>query len=219
LLPEGAGLPAYVTRDYFAYQGDGPGNVFVGAEVGPDFQPISWQVLCSQPDQSISSQTVTLAEWKQALVQGKRLAAVAASDRHFGFTPFRSRTTVVFTGDRTAQGVLEALLARRSMAANLEPFDVRFAVDDAIVGGTAVNPSNARVLVSAPPAEVQAIEVWKGDELLESFSSEAVNRDLTVSLQGRGPGAVWVRVTGVELDPDTGTPRTTITSPIWIEVR
>jgi hypothetical protein len=64
---------------------------------------------------------------------------------------------------------------------------------------------------------VEAIEVWKGNELLERFAPGAVNRDLAFSLSGRGPGAIWVKVTGVARDPDTRTPRTTITSPIWIE--
>jgi hypothetical protein len=218
-LLEGAGPPAFVTRDYFTYQGDGPGNVFSAAEVGPDFQPLAWKVLCGEPDRNINSQTATLAEWKQALVQGKRLAAVAASDRHFGFTPFTSRTTVLFTAGRNPAAVLEALQARRSMAVHLEPFDVRFAIEGAIVGGTAVNPSEGTVRVTAPAAEIESIEVWKGDELLEGFNSEAANRDIPVPLKGRGPGAVWVKVTGVELDPAAGTPRTTITSPIWIEVR
>lgn len=217
LLVPGAGLPAFVTRDYFGYEGDGPGGVFVGAEVGPDFQPLRWKVLCEHPEQDFNSQTGTLVEWQQALVQGKRLAAVASSDRHFGFTPFRSRTTVLFASAKTPAGILEALKARRSLAANLEPFDVLFAIGDVIVGGTARNPAAGKLRVVAPLEEVQAIEVWRGDELLEQFPPDAVNQDLSFPLEGRGPGAVWVKVIGLATDPATGTPRTTISSPIWIE--
>ena len=212
-----AGLPAFVRRNYFDYEADGPGGVFVGAEVGPDFQPLRWKVLCAHPEDDIDSQTGTLAEWQQALLQGKRLAAVSTSDRHFGFTPFRSRTTVLFASEKTPAGILEALRARRSMAANLEPFDVRFAIGDRIVGGAARHPAAGRLRVAASSGEVEAIEVWQGDKLLEHFPPDAVNQQLTFSVEGRGPAAVWVKVTGLATDPDTGTPRTTISSPIWIE--
>jgi hypothetical protein len=214
---QGAGFPAFVTRNYFDYEGDGPGGVFAGAEVGPDFPPLRWKVLCGHPEQEINSQTGTLAEWQQALVQGKRLAAVSSSDRHFGLTPFGSRTTVLFASDKTRAAILEALQARRTMAANLEPFNVRLAIGDKIVGGTARHPTAVKLRVAASLGEVKAIEVWLGDERLEQFPPDAVNQDLTFSLEGRGPGAVWAKVTGVETDPNTRTPRTTITSPIWVE--
>jgi hypothetical protein len=212
-----AGLPAFVTRNYFDYQDDGPGGVFVGTEVGPDFEPLRWKVLCEVPDRDTNSQTATLAEWQQALAAGKRLAAVSTSDRHFGFTPFGSRTTVLLASGKTAPAILEALKARRSIAANLEPFDVRFAIGDAILGGTARGAISGVLRVAAAPEEIEAIEVWQGNERLERFAPNAVNRELTFSLRGRGPGAVWVKVTGVARDPDTRTPRMTITSPIWIE--
>lgn len=212
-----AGFPAFVTRNYFDYEGDGPGGVFVGAEVGPDFQPLRWKVLCAHPGQDINSQTGTLVEWQQALVRGKRLAAVATSDRHFGFTPFRSRTTVVFAAARTPQAILEALKARRTMAANLEPFEVQLAIGDAILGETAERSAEGRLRLTAPSEEVATIEVWSGDQRLKTFPPEAVNQDLTFPLKGSGEGPVWVKVTGVETDPATGTPRTTITSPIWLE--
>jgi hypothetical protein len=239
---QGGGLPAFVTRDYFDYEGDGPGGVFVGAEVGPDFQPLRWKVLCGHPEADLNSQTGTLAEWQQALAAGKRLAAVSTSDRHFGFTPFRSRTTVLFAAAKTPAAILDALKARRTMAATLDPFAVRLAIGDAIVGGTARRGSQGKLRVSAPPEEVAAIEIWRGDQLLKTFPPDAVNQDLrfapdaapccepaadTASTPGapsisspaspRGEGPLWAKVTGVETDPDTGTPRTTITSPIWIE--
>ncbi len=230
LEPKPAGLPAYVRRDYFDYPGDGPDGVFVGAEVGPDFEPLRWKALCSHPDEDLPSQTGTLAEWQQALLQGKHLAAVASSDRHFGFTPFGARTTVLFARERTPAAILEALQARRTMAANLEPFEVRLALGGAIVGETAAesvvptgrqtaeqeaaHPPEGGLRVAAPPEQVAAIEVWSGDRLLKSFPPDAVNQDLTFALDGeRGP--IWAKVTGTETDPDTGTHRTTITSPIW----
>lgn len=239
---QGAGLPAFVTRNYFDYEGDGPGGVFVGAEVGPDFQPLRWKVLCGHPQEDLHSQTGTLAEWQQALAAGKRLAAVSTSDRHFGFTPFRSRTTVLFAAAKTPAAILEALKARRAMAASLEPFAVRLSIGAAIVGGTARSGSVGKLRVSAPPEQVAAIEVWRGDQLLQTFPPDAVNQDLSFAPDGppcceleagtastpgvattssaaspRGAGPIWAKVTGVEADPDTGTPRTTITSPIWIE--
>jgi hypothetical protein len=217
LEPKEAGFPAFVRRNYFDYEGDGPGGVFVGAEVGPDFQPLRWKVLCAHPDQDINSQTGTLAEWQQALLEGKRLAAVATSDRHFGFTPFRSRTTVLFATARTPAAILEALKARRTMASNLEPFQVRLAIGDAIVGGTAKHALEGKLRVSASPEEVAAIEIWRGDQLVENFPPDAVNQPLTFAVEAGGKGPIWAKVTGVESDPDTGTPRTTITSPIWIE--
>ena len=212
-----AGFPAFVRRNYFDYESDGPGGVFVGAEVGPDFEPLRWKVLCAQPDDDIHSQTVTLAEWQQALVAGKRLAAVASSDRHFGFTPFRSRTTLVFASAKTPAAILGALKARRTMAANLEPFQVRLAIGSVIVGETARHASEGKLRVSAPAQEVAAIELWSADQLLETFPPDAVNQDLTFSLVGRAAGPIWAKVTGLATDPDTGTPRTTITSPIWLE--
>jgi hypothetical protein len=210
---EDKGLPPFVTRNYFDYEGDGAGGVFVGAEVGPDFPPLSWKALCTQPGEAIDSQTVTLAEWQQALLEGKHLAAVAASDRHFGFTPFRSRTTVVFATAKTPEAILEALRARRTMAANLEPFAVRLAMGSAIVGETARDEAQGRLRVGASSGEVERMEVWSGDQVVASFPAEAVNRDLTFAIEGKGP--IWAKITGTETDPATGTPRTTITSPIW----
>jgi hypothetical protein len=224
-----AGLPAYVTRNYFDYQGDGPGGVFVGAEVGPDFQPLRWKVLCSHPGDDIYGRTGTLAEWQQALMQGKHLAAVSSSDRHFGFTPFGSRSTVLFARERTPAAILEALKARRTMAASLEPFEVRLALGGAIVGetvpeavaekvaATAARPAEGRLRVAAPPEQVAAIEVWSGDHLLQAFPPGAVNQDLAFALDGATKGPVWAKVIGIETDPGTGTQRTTITSPIWLE--
>ena len=252
LLESGrADLPAFVTRSYFDYAADGPGGVFVGAEVSPDFQPLRWKVLCAYPDEDFNSQTGTLAEWRQALVRGKRLAAVATSDRHFGFTPFGSRSTVLFASAKTPEAILEALKARRAMAANLEPFAVRLAIGGAIIGETAKADSEGMLRVSAPQEQIAAIEVWRGDRLLQTFPPNAVNQDLVFAPDGvpccepdsepgpasgaapvpgaassasisqpaspRSAGPVWVKVTGVETDPATGTPRTTITSPIWLE--
>jgi hypothetical protein len=111
------------------------------------------------------------------------------------------------------------LQARRTMAATLDPFEVRFAIGDTIVGGMVRDPSEGRLRVAAPPNEVESIEVWIGDELLKSFSPRDAGQDLVFPLRGRGAGAVWVKVTGVAVDPFLGTPRTTITSPIWIGVR
>jgi hypothetical protein len=152
---------------------------------------------------------------------------VSSSDRHFGFTPFGSRSTVLFARERTPAAILEALKARRTMAANLEPFEVRLALGGAIVGetvpeavakklaGTAPRPAQGRLRVAAPPEQIAAIEVWSGDHLLQAFPPGAVNQDLAFALdETKGP--VWAKVTGVETDPDTGTQRTTITSPIWL---
>jgi hypothetical protein len=218
-LLEGArpGVPAFVTRSYFDYQGDGPGGVFVGAEVGPDFEPLRWKMLCAFPEEEFNSQTGTLAEWKKALAEGKHLAAVASSDRHFGFTPLASRSTVVFATAKTPQAIFEALKARRTMAANLAPFRVQLAIGGAIVGETAMRNGEGKLRVSAPTEEIAGIEVWSGDQLLKSFPAEAVNQDLPFAIEADTVGPVWARVTGVETDPGTGTPRTTITSPIWIK--
>jgi hypothetical protein len=216
LEPQQPGLPAYVTRGYFDYDGDGPGGVFAAAEVGPDFPPLRWKLLCSQPDDDILSRTGTLAEWQQALQQGKHLGAVASSDRHFGFTPFASRTTVLFARDRTPAALLEALRSRRTMAATLEPFPVRLAIGNAIIGETSPHASEGKLRVAAPAGQVAAIEVWSGDQRLRTYPPDAVNQDLVFAI-GDHPGPVWAKVTGIETDPNTKTPRTTISSPIWIE--
>jgi hypothetical protein len=124
---------------------------------------------------------------------------------------------VLFATARTPEAILEALRARRTMAANLEPFDVRLGIGDAIAGGTARDGGEGQLQVSAGRQEVTAIEVWSGDQLLTAFPPDAVNQRLTFALQPGAKGPIWAKVTGPETDPDTGTSRTTITSPIWLE--
>ncbi|MEM6796470.1 MAG: hypothetical protein AAF725_21035 [Acidobacteriota bacterium] len=221
LIDPPAGFPSFVTRDYFLYDSsdDEEGHPFIGAEVGPDFLPLreewAWPVVCEHPETAVRSRTVTLPEWSEALGAGKRLAALATSDRTFDFIDFRQRTTLVFATSRSPEAILEALRARRTMAAYLEPFALRFSIGGVPVGRTA-DAGPIRLDLEAEAGEVLEmklrsprgdLEVWRGDSGLGS-------REIAVPADD--PGPFWIEVYGRETDPVVGTPRTTITSPIWL---
>ncbi|MCI2286164.1 hypothetical protein L3081_25460 [Colwellia sp. MSW7] len=122
------GLPEFLSRNYFDYTGNGKNNVWVGAEVGPDFHPIrgQWAVplICEKKGLRLETQTVSIPEWEDALANGKWPAPISSSDRHFNYIPFGLRTTVVFAQKRSHQSVFEALSARRTLSAYMAPFDI-----------------------------------------------------------------------------------------------
>ncbi len=218
LLDANGNVTSYVSRDYFAYSGDGPGDVMIGAEIGPPFQPFSWPgLLCDKPADSFQIRTVTIEEWIAALNSGKRLAAISSSDRHDSRTPFGSRTTSVFVKDKTGEGIIEALRARRTHAANLAPFHVRFSVDRYVVGSTVTGAKEAVIKLVAKPHEFEALEIWLGETMIRRLASLPPDGRLVVPLDKIGKGPLWIKIVGKETDTSTHTPRTTITSPIWLQ--
>jgi len=218
LLDANGSVTGYISRDYFAYSENGPGDVMIGAEIGPPFQPFSWPgLLCDKPSEAFQSRTVTIEEWADALTSGKRLAAISSSDRHDSWTPFGSRTTAVFVKDKTPEGIIEALLARRTHAANLAPFNVRFSVDRHVVGSSVTKAKEAVIKLIAKPEEFDILEVWLGKTMIQQLSSLPTDGKVVLPLEKVEKGPLWVKVIGKESDPVTQTPRTTITSPIWLK--
>lgn len=216
LLDKNDDVTRSVTRNYFAYSGDGPGDVMIGAEVGPSFLKAHRKVLCDNPLE-LPSRTVTIEEWLDALNLGKHLAAVSSSDRHDSATPFGSRTTSVFVKNATAEGIIEALLARRTHAANLAPFNLRFSVDRQPVGSSVTDPKEAIIDLVVKPGEFRTLEIWLGKTMIWRLSNLPADGRVVLPLEKVGMGPLWVKAVGKELDVDTQTPRTTITSPIWLK--
>ena len=190
----------------------------IGAEIGPPFKPFAWPgLLCDKPSDSFQSRTVTIEEWVDALNSGKRLAAISSSDRHNSWTPFGSRTTSVFVKDKTRDGIIEALLARRTHAANLAPFSVRFSVDHHVVGSSVSNAKEAVIKLVAKLEEFEALEVWLGKTMIQQLPNLPADGRVVLSLEKVEKGPLWIKVVGKEIDTVTQTPRTTITSPIWLK--
>lgn len=188
----------------------------IGAEVGPSFLKSHWKVLCDNPLE-LPSRTVTIEEWLDALNLGKHLAAVSSSDRHDSATSFGSRTTSVFVKNATAEGIIEALLARRTHATNLAPFNLRFSVDHQSVGSSVTDPKEATIDLVVKPEEFRILEIWLGKTMIRRLSNLPADGRVVFPLEKVGKGRLWVKAVGKELDVDTQTPRTTITSPIWLK--
>ncbi|RZP96962.1 hypothetical protein D8T65_22240 [Vibrio vulnificus] len=215
------GIPEFFSRNYFDYRGNGEDNVWIGAEVGPDFYPLrgQWAVplICEKKRLRFDTQTVTIPEWEDALANGKWLAPLSSSDRHFNYIPFGLRTTVVFARERSHQGVLEALRARRTLAAYMAPFDIELYAGSVMFGDTADQSGSLTLRLAAKRGSVmemqlnrpgETIKVWKGDDAIGSF---------VIPVQDIPSGPVWVQVSGTEVDERLHLRRTTITSPIWFQ--
>jgi len=207
-----------VSRNYFDYDGDGPGGVMIGAEIGPPYEPYEWKdFFCDNLTELVKSRTVTIEEWVDALESGKRLAVVLSSDRHFSSTPFGTRMTSVFVKNSTPEGIIEALLARRTHAANLTPFNVRFSVDRQVVGSVVNNAKEAVVQLAVKPEEFDNLEIWLGKAMIRRLTELPTDGRIVLSLMEVGKGALWVKVSGKQIDEATKTQRMTITSPIWLK--
>jgi hypothetical protein len=200
-------------KDYFKYQGDGSGDTIVGAEVEPDFLPMQWDP--TGQGRAVTSQTVTIDEWIHAAQTGKHVGAIGSSDSHGKCAPEGRRSTLLFVTERTAKGIFEALRSRRTMSAHLAPFDLRLSTDDGtIVGGTARAAREAVVSLSQADGDALLLEVFVGAEAVASWSGAAANGEHRVAIDRAGP--LWARVSNAEKEPDVGTQRMTITSPIWL---
>jgi hypothetical protein len=201
-------------KDYYAYRADGAGDTFVGTEVEPDFNPVQWDP--TNQKRPVTSRSSSLAAWTRALESGKHLAAIGDTDSHGDCMPLGRRSTVVFVRELTAGAILDALRARRTMSAHLEPLGVRLTVDGHIVGETSSGPGKIRVEVSEVDKSGLEVEIFAGGlELLDTPVPESGVVEHTVPPGTTAP--VWAKLTKKsELDPDTRTPRATITSPIWL---
>jgi hypothetical protein len=123
---------------------------------------------------------------------------------------------LAFVKEKTADGILDALLGRRTHAANLAPFHVRFSVDHQVVGSSVVDAKEALIELRAKAEEFDSLEVWLGKTAIQKFISLPPNGSVKFSLREVGKGPLWIKIVGKEIDNATQTPRTTITSPIWL---
>ncbi|MDW6005416.1 hypothetical protein SBX37_21330 [Vibrio mangrovi] len=214
-------LPAFLSRNYFDYRGNGQDDVWIGAEVGPDFYSISGQwalsPICEQPKLRLDTQTVTVPEWEDALANGKWLAAISSSDRHFDFIPFGLRTTVVFAKERSHQGIMEALRARRTLAAYMMPFNVELYSGSAMFGDTVDKSKMLSIKLDADSGSVEEMQLNRPGETIRSWKGDNAIGLFRIPAQDIPSGPVWVHIIGTEVDDNLHLQRTTITSPIWLK--
>lgn len=220
-IPKSENLPLFLRRDYFSYTGNGNGDNWIGAEVGPDFAPLigsKWEshLICDYPKKISDTQTVILPEWKEALGNGKYLAAISSSDRHFSFVPFGQRTTIIFSKERTHKAIFSALKARRTIAALLEPFEIEFYSGKKIIGDQIKVGEILTITLKALPGEVKqmrllspnkTLKTWDGDNSIGTFDVFTEKMDL---------GPLFIEVVGLKRNKILNQHRTTITSPIWL---
>ncbi|MBI3971612.1 MAG: hypothetical protein HY332_10025 [Chloroflexi bacterium] len=170
-------------------------------------------------------------DWVQSLWrQGFRVGVIGASDHSRG-APFVQALTGLWVPpeERTREGVLAALHARRSFATNGVRMGVFVSVSSSS-GGSVIGMGESGVVSGTPRLRVQAtgtaalqtIEFYRDDRLLHLEPVDALEATVDCVDGDVSPGEhrYWVRVVqGAEKNGRRPHRGVAYSSPVWVEVR
>ncbi|MCD6122649.1 MAG: DUF3604 domain-containing protein [Spirochaetales bacterium] len=127
---------------------------------------------------SDSSQTI-LAQ----LESGKHIGFTAGTDDHFGYPgSYNEGLTGIYAEELTRKDIIEAIKKRHSFAVTGDRIELRFNIDNAIMGDIVRTGNTKQIDISIKAQdEIDYIEIIKNGKSLTKWNTENVNNDQTTT--------------------------------------